>query len=99
MKRGDGFQKTPETLRKAILSMRRKIEKHKTEFQDAPLTYEAVMGDGRIIERGNPLVQEYRALVRDYAAALKAYNELTGKEDTAEVSRLDDIRSRFRVAK
>ena len=98
-KRGDGFQKAPETLRKAILSMKRKIDKNRVEFQSAPLTYEAEMGDGRVIQRGNPFVQEYRALVKDYSAAIKTYKELTGNQDAAEADPLDDIRSRFRVAK
>ena len=99
-KRGDGFARTPDTLRKAILSMQRKITKCKADFLAAPLTIEAEMGDGRIIERPNPLVQEYRSLVRDYAAALKSYKELTNdKDQTEEVNRLVDIRTRFKVAK
>ena len=98
-KRGDGFQKAPETLRKAILSMKRKIEKNKAEFLSSDLTYEAEMGDGRLIQRGNPFVQEYRALVRDYAAAIKAYKEITGSQEVAEADPLDDIRNKFKVAK
>lgn len=98
-KRGDAFTKAPETLKKAILSMKRKIEKNKTQFQEASLVYEAEMGDGRMIQRGNPFVQEYRALVRDYAAAIKAYNEITGAKEEQEENPLTDIRAMLRVAK
>lgn len=98
-KRGDGFQKTPETLRKAILAMQRKITRHKQEFLSAPLSIEVQMGDGRYVDRANPIVQEYRALVRDYSAAMKAYKEITDQQAPAEVNRLEDIRARFKVAK
>lgn len=98
-KRGDGFQKAPESLRKAILSMKRKIDKNKADFQEAPLTIEVTMGDGRTVVRGNPIVQEYRALTRDYAAAIKAYKEITGSQEVQEDNSLSDIRARLRVAK
>ena len=98
-KRGDSYKKAPETLQKAILLMQRKIAKNKTEFQNAPLTIEAEMGDGRTIERANPFVQEYRALVRDYASAMKAYKDIVGNQGRNEPNQLDDIRSKFKVAK
>lgn len=93
------FKDTPETLRQAILIMQEKILEHEHEFQIAPLSIEAEMRDGRYITRSNPLVQEYRSLVRDYSAALKAYRDLTGNEQDAEINSLDDIRARFKVAK
>lgn len=80
--------------------MQRKLTKHKSEFLSAPLSIEVEMGDGRIVDRANPIVQEYRALVRDFAAALRSYKELTDQQDQSEDSnKLEDIRSRFRVAK
>ena len=82
---------------KAILSMQEKLIKNEKDFLEAPLMVEVEMGDGRRVPRPNPLVQEYRAMVRDFAAAIKAYTELTGEKDTAEVSSLDSIRSRFKV--
>lgn len=98
-KRGDGFQKAPDALRKAIMSMKRKLDKNRVEFQKADLVYDAEMGDGRTIRRGNPLVQEYRAMAKDYASLLKAYKEITGGMETAEADPLDDLRSKFKVAK
>ena len=89
----------PETLKTAILALQTKLQENEEEFTDAPLSIEVRMGDGRYVERANPVVQEYRAMVRDYASALKAYKELTGDEQPTEISSLEDIRSRFKVAK
>lgn len=83
----------------AILSMREKLIKNEKDFIDAPLMVEVEMGDGRWVPRPNPLVQEYRAMVRDFAAAIKAYKEITGEKDSAQVSSLESIRSKFKVAK
>ena len=88
-----------ETLKQALFTIREKIIKHEDEFLEAPLSIEAEMGDGRYVERANPLVQEYRALIRDFASGMKAYRDLTSDEEHAEVTSLDDIRARFRVAK
>lgn len=97
-KRGDSFQKSPETLKKAILAMKRKIERNKSEFLGANLTVEVELGDGRIVTRANPIVQEYRALVRDYSTALKAYKDITDGRIQKEEDQLGNLRSKFRVA-
>ena len=93
------YKKSPETLMKAILSLQKKLADNEDLFLAAPLSIEVLMNDGRWVPRPNPDVQEYRAMVRDFAAALKTYKELTGEQDTPEVSSLDNIRSRFRIAK
>lgn len=90
---------TPETLLSAILAMQKKITEMIPEFETAELTYTAEMGDGREIIRANPLVQEFRALVKDYSVALKAYKEISDGQSVTENSQLTDIRSRFKVAK
>ena len=97
-KRGDTFQKSPETLKKAIVAMKRKIDKNKSGFLNADLTVEVELGDGRIVERANPLVQEYRALVRDYSTALKAYKEITEGKIAQEEDALGSLRTRFKVS-
>ena len=95
----DKYKKSPETLMKAILSLQKKLEANEQLFLEAPLMIEVEMGDGRCVPRPNPLVQEYRALVRDFSAALKAYKDITGDQETAEVSSLESIRAMFKVAK
>ena len=93
------YEKSPETLMMTILSMQEKLIKNEKDFLEAPLMVEVEMGDGRWVPRPNPLVQEYRAMVRDFAAAIKAYKEITGEKDSAQVSSLESIRSKFKVAK
>ena len=93
------YKQSPETLMKAILSMQEKLIKNEKDFIEAPLMVEVEMGDGRNVPRANPFVQEYRAMIRDFAAAIKAYKEITGDKDSAQVSSLESIRSKFKVAK
>ena len=93
------YKQSTETLMKAILSMQEKRIKNEKAFLEAPLMVEVEMGDGRWVPRPNPFVQEYRAMVRDFAAAIKAYKEITGEKDSAQVSSLESIRSKFKVAK
>ena len=97
--KGDSFKKAPDTLQKAILSMQEKLIKNEKDFLAAPLMVEVEMGDGRWVPRPNPFVQEYRAMVRDFAAAIKAYKDITGEQESAQVSSLENIRARFKVAK
>ena len=84
------YKQSPETLMKAILSMQEKLIKNEKDFLEAPLMVEVEMGDGRWVPRPNPFVQEYRAM---------AYKEITGEKDSAQVSSLESIRSKFKVAK
>ena len=93
------YEKSPDTLMKAILSLQKKLEDNEDQFRREPLRVWVTMMDGRDVPRVNPFVQEYRAMVRDFAAAMKAYAEITGDRDTPEISSLDSIRSRFKVAK
>ena len=93
------YKKSPETLMKAILSMQKKLEDNEKRFLDEPLRVWVENSNGTEVPKPNPFVQEYRALVRDFSAALKAYKELTDKKDEAQVSSLESIRSRLKVAK
>ena len=87
------------TLEAALETMKEKILQHKNDFAVADLTYAAEMGDGREILRANPEVQEYRALVKDYCQVVKAYKEISEAKEPASISNIEDIRSRFKVAK
>lgn len=96
----DNYKKSPETLMKAILSMKKKLEADEKRFQGEPLMLWVEMGDGHVVPRANPFVQEYRAMVRDFSAALKAYEEITASTGApAEVTSLEELRARFKVAK
>ena len=93
------YSEAPEVLKKSILTLRKKILDNESDYLAAPLTIEVKMADGRWVERVNPLAQEYRAMIRDFSAALKAYKDIVGNQDEPEISSLDGIRSRFKVAK
>ena len=98
-KRRKTYKDTPKTLLRAILLMQDKILSKEEEFKDAELSIEVEMADGRWVERANPFVQEYRALIKDFSQALKAYKELTGSEHEPEIVSLDALRSKFKIAK
>ena len=93
------YKKSPETLMMTILSLKKKLEDNEKRFQEEPLMVWVETGDGRDVPRANPFVQEYRAMIRDFAAAIKVYKEITGEKDSAQISSLEAIRTRFKVAK
>lgn len=93
------YEKSPETLMMTILSLKKKLEDNEKRFLEEPLMVWVEMNDGRDVPRANPFVQEYRAMVRDFAAAIKAYKEITGDKGSAQISSLENIRSKFKVAK
>ena len=93
------YKKSPETLMKAILSLQKKLEENEKQFLDEPLRVWVDTTAGTMGPRANPFVQEYRATIRDFAAAVKAYKEITGDKEEQEVSSLDSIRNMLKVAK
>ena len=95
----DKYKKSPDTLMKAILSMQKKLEDNEKRFLEEPLRVWVENANGIDVPKPNPFVQEYRALVRDFSAAIKAYKEISAETENAEVSSLDSIRARFKVAK
>ena len=86
------------TLANSVLTMQEKIEQQIPTYKDQPLAQEVTVGTGETILRANPVTQEFRATVRDYAQALKSLNEiLDTKKSKVETSSLDDLRKRFGV--
>lgn len=91
------YKDTPETLLTAILAMQDKIIDQLPEFEASDLTYvcEFAGGGERILP--NPVVQEYRALVKDYFNALKAYKEISGAGEVQGSSHIEELRARLKV--
>ena len=87
------------TLEHAILAMRDKIESEIPTFKAASLSQTVTVGTGETMKRQNPDVSEFRALVKDYGNAIKTYRELSANGGSAEITSLDSIRSKFKVAK
>ena len=83
-------------LANAVITLQNKIIQQTPEYEKAPLTQEVVVGTGETVLRSNPLVQEYRATVRDYAASMKSLEELLNtKKGTTEVNPLDALRNKI----
>lgn len=66
-------------LAEAVLTLQKKIKKQTPVYNKQPLAQEVTVGTGETILRANPIVQEYRATVREYAQALEKLNALTKK--------------------
>lgn len=91
------YRDTPATLLEAILAMQDKIIEKTPEFEGADLTYvvEFASGGERVLP--NPVVTEFRALIKDYASALRAYKEIAGGEGATESNRVAELRQRLKV--
>jgi hypothetical protein len=68
-------------LANALLTLQKKIKQQTPLYEKAPLAQEVKVGTGETVMRANPIVQEYRATVREYAQTLSKLQELTGKTD------------------
>lgn len=86
------------TLAEAVLALQEKVQTQIPTYQKMPLAQTVVVGTGEKMLRQNPAVGEFRATVRDYAAALKSLQDIldNGTEEVA-VSDLDELRKRFKV--
>lgn len=90
-----------ETLARAVMTLQEKIEGEIDAYKEMPLAQVLTTTQGEKALKANPAVQEFRATVRDYAAALNNLNSILEKNATAEseVSDLDLLRGKFKVAK
>ena len=87
------------TLANAVLAMQEKIDQQIPVYRQMPLAQTVKVGTGEKMLRQNPAVQEFRATVRDYAAALKNLQDILEEhETTVEASNLESIRQMFKVS-
>jgi len=87
-----------ETLARALLAMQAKIEQQIPKYKEAQLAQQVKVGTGETILRQNPLTQEFRATVKDYAQTLKTLQEIVGGNAEPEPARnLDLIKSKIRI--
>lgn len=94
----DDIKAQATTLANAVLSMQEKIEQQIPEYKNQPLAQQVTVGTGETMLRQNPMTQEFRATVRDYAAALNNLQDiLETKKAKSETSSIDDLRKRFGV--
>ena len=86
------------TLANAVLAMQDKIDQQIPIYEKMPLAQQVKVGTGEKILRQNPAVVEFRATVKDYAAALSALDAiLEKKQETAEVSSIEELRKKIKV--
>lgn len=86
------------TLANSVLTMQEKIEQQIPTYKEQPLAQQVTVGTGETILRANPIMQEFRATVRDYAQALNNLNEiLDAKKKKTEKSSVEDLIKRFGV--
>ena len=74
-------------LAKAALVLEKKIKQQSKIYMNEPLAQEVTVGTGETILRSNPIVQEYRATIREYAQTLKSLKELLGHTQNSNVGR------------
>ena len=89
-----------ETLARSVLALQKKIEDKLPEYEDMSLsqTLRTVQGEPAI--KANPAMQEFRATVRDYAAALNNLQNIVEANKMPEnVASLDAFRDKLRAVK
>lgn len=93
-----GIKAQAVTLANAVLTIQKKIEQQIPVYEQMPLAQQVKVGTGETMLRANPATQEFRATVRDYAAALNSLNGILDANKSApESSPIEDLRRRFKV--
>ena len=88
------------TLANAVLAMQKKIDQQIPIYEQMPLAQQVTVGTGEKMLRQNPAVQEFRATVRDYSQSLNNLMAiLENNKSATQVSSIEDLRARFKVAK
>lgn len=89
-----------ETVARSVITLQAKLEENSERYMNEPLSVQIVKGDGEIIDRTNPFVQEYRSMLKDYMAAIKQLQELTNAVGVEkELNALVDMKEKFKIAK
>lgn len=87
-----------KTISKIEQTMRSWIEKQIPVYEQMPAAQTMTTTQGERVLKANPATQEIRAAFKDYCYVVKTMREIAeGKP--AEVTSLDEIRARFKVAK
>lgn len=88
------------TLANAVLAMQKKIDQQIPIYEQMPLAQQVTVGTGEKMLRQNPATQEFRATVRDYAAALNNLQDIIDSNKVHEnVASLDAFRNKLRAVK
>jgi hypothetical protein len=88
-----------DVLKKQLRLMADRLIEEGKRIPDEPLVIEYDNGGGQSGIRENPFYPAYEKLLTSYSKTLAAVKSMAGSDDAAEVSNLDSLRSRFKVAK
>ena len=82
-------------------AMRKKVKAIFPMFEEMPVAQAVTSTQGEEVLKSNPAMQEIRATFRDYCSIVKVQFSLLGDKAPAqaEVSQLDAIRARLKIAK
>ena len=88
-----------DVLKKQLRLMADRLIEEGKRIPDEPLVIEYDNGGGQSGIRENPFYPAYEKLLTSYSKTLSAVKSMAVSDDAAEISSLDTLRSRFKVAK
>lgn len=88
-----------DVLKKQLRLIAERLIEEGERIPNEPLVIEYDNGGGQSGIRENPFYPAYEKLLMGYSKTLKAAQELKGGQSDAELSSLESIRNRFKVAK
>lgn len=81
-------------------ALRKKCKQILPTFEDMPVAQAVTTTQGEQVLKNNPAMQEIRATLRDYISTVKTQWDMIGDDKApAEVTAIDSIRQRLRIAK
>lgn len=81
-------------------ALRKKVKAIFPTFEEMPVAQAVTNTQGETVLKNNPAMQEIRAVMRDYVAIVKTQWDMIGDTPKeAEVSQIDAIRQRLKIAK
>ena len=92
------YKKQAVTLAKAVLALQDKVEQQLPIYESMPLYQVLTTAQGESAIKQNPAVAEFRAMVRDYATALKNLQDIVENNKAPETkTSLTNFRAQLKV--
>ena len=88
-----------KTINKIEETMRAWIENQLPVYEQMPAAQTMTTTQGERVLKANPATAEIRAAFKDYCYVVKTQKEITGNSGAETAAKLDDLRSKFKVAK
>lgn len=88
-----------KTIAKIEQAMRAWIEGQLPIYEQMPAAQTMTTVQGERVLKANPATQEIRAAFKDYCYVVRTQRELGEGDKSVDISSLDELRARFKVAK